>query len=104
MQVPNPSAANDEGITALHNATSRGHSDMAMFLVELGCDVNAQNKDGWTPLHFAASCNNLTIAKMMIESGACPFALTHFSQETPINKCDKDEEGFDACSKYLNGM
>lgn len=73
------------------------------FLVELGCDVNAQNKDGWTPLHFAASRNNLAIAKLMIESGACPFALTHFSHETPADKCERDEAGFEACSKYLSG-
>lgn len=27
-QVPNPSAANDEGITALHNAICAGHFDI----------------------------------------------------------------------------
>lgn len=47
FQVPNPSAANDEGITALHNAICAGHLDIVRFLVELGCDVNAQDSDGW---------------------------------------------------------
>ena len=45
--VPNPSAANDEGITALHNAVCAGHFDIVKFLVEFGCDVNAQDSDGW---------------------------------------------------------
>lgn len=46
-QVSNPSAANDEGITALHNAICAGHLDIVKFLVEFGCDVNAQDSDGW---------------------------------------------------------
>ena len=41
-QVEDPSAANDEGITALHNAICAGHLDIVEFLVEFGCDVNAQ--------------------------------------------------------------
>ena len=41
-EVSNPSAANDEGITALHNAICAGHLDIVQFLVLFGCDVNAQ--------------------------------------------------------------
>ena len=41
-QVEDPSAANDEGITALHNAICAGHIDIVQFLVTFGCDVNAQ--------------------------------------------------------------
>ena len=41
-QVEDPSAANDEGITALHNAICAGHFDIVRFLVLFGCDVNAQ--------------------------------------------------------------
>ena len=41
-QVADPSAANDEGITALHNAICAGHFDIVRFLVLFGCDVNAQ--------------------------------------------------------------
>lgn len=46
-QVSNPSAANDEGITALHNAICAGHFEIVKFLVQFGCDVNAQDSDGW---------------------------------------------------------
>lgn len=100
-QVPNPSAANDEGITALHNAICAGHLEIVKFLVEFGCDVNAQDSDGWTPLHCAASCNNVTMVKFLVEHGACIFATTLSDHETAAEKCEEDEEGFDGCSEYL---
>ncbi|XP_068085698.1 apoptosis-stimulating of p53 protein 1 [Anabrus simplex] len=100
-QVTNPSAANDEGITALHNAICAGHLDIVKFLVEFGCDVNAQDSDGWTPLHCAASCNNLAMVRFLVEHGACIFATTLSDHETAAEKCEEDEEGFDGCSEYL---
>ncbi|GIY84907.1 apoptosis-stimulating of p53 protein 1 [Caerostris darwini] len=103
-EVPNPSAANDEGITALHNAICAGHVDVVTFLVEFGCDVNAQDSDGWTPLHCAASCNNLPMVKFLVERGACIFATTLSDHETAAEKCEEDEEGFDGCSEYLYSL
>lgn len=100
-EVPNPSAANDEGITALHNAICAGHLEIVTFLVELGCDVNTQDSDGWTPLHCAASCNNLPMVKYLVEHGACIFATTLSDHETAAEKCEEDEDGFDGCSEYL---
>jgi len=100
-QVEDPSAANDEGITALHNAICAGHLDIVEFLVEFGCDVNAQDSDGWTPLHCAASCNNLPMVKFLVEHGACVLATTLSDHETAAEKCEEDEEGFDGCSEYL---
>lgn len=72
--------------------------------MEYGCDVNAQDSDGWTPLHCAASCNNLSMVKFLVESGACLFAATLSDHETPAEKCEEDEEGFDGCSEYLYSM
>lgn len=63
--------------------------------------MNAQDSDGWTPLHCAASCNNLAMVKFLVESGACLFAATLSDHETPAEKCEEDEEGFDGCSEYL---
>ncbi|CAB3247413.1 unnamed protein product [Arctia plantaginis] len=100
-QVQNASAANDEGITALHNAICAGHFEIVKFLVELGCDVNAQDSDGWTPLHCAASCNNLAMVRFLVDNGACIFATTLSDHETAAEKCEEDEEGFDGCSEYL---
>ena len=47
-EVRDPSASNDEGITALHNAICAGHFEIVKFLVEFGCDVNSQDSDGWS--------------------------------------------------------
>ena len=100
-EVPNPSAANDEGITALHNAICAGHYDIVKFLVEFGCDVNAQDSDGWTPLHCAASCNNLEMVRFLVEHGACIFATTLSDRETAAEKCEEEEEGYRGCYDYL---
>nr|XP_018895668.1 PREDICTED: apoptosis-stimulating of p53 protein 1 isoform X2 [Bemisia tabaci] len=100
-QVKDPSAANDEGITALHNAICAGHIDIVRFLVQFGCDVNAQDSDGWTPLHCAASCNNVAMVRFLVEHGACIFAQTLSDHETAAEKCEEDEEGFDGCSEFL---
>jgi len=47
VKVCDASAANDEGITALHNAICAGHYSIAEYLVSCGCDVNAPDNDGW---------------------------------------------------------
>lgn len=99
--VKDPSAANDEGITALHNAICAGHFDIVRFLVQFGCDVNAQDSDGWMPLHCAASCNNLAMVRFLVEHGACIFSTTHSDHETAAVKCEEDEEGFEGCSEFL---
>ncbi|CAD5122894.1 DgyrCDS11295 [Dimorphilus gyrociliatus] len=100
-EVPDVSAPNDEGITALHNAICAGHLEIVEFLVKFGANVNAPDSDGWTPLHCAASCNNLPIVKFLVENGACVFATTVSDQETAADKCEQEEDNFDGCSKYL---
>ena len=47
VQVPNPSGANDEGITALHNAICASHYQIVNFLILKGVDVNSPDSDGW---------------------------------------------------------
>jgi len=101
VEVRDPSASNDEGITALHNAICAGHFEIVKFLVEFGCDVNSQDSDGWTPLHCAASCNNLPMVRFLVEHGACIFATTLSDHETAAEKCEEDEEGYHGCSEYL---
>ncbi|XP_055339371.1 LOW QUALITY PROTEIN: apoptosis-stimulating of p53 protein 2-like [Paramacrobiotus metropolitanus] len=101
QQVMDPSASNDEGITALHNAICAGHFPIVKFLVEYGCDVNAQDSDGWSPLHCAASCNNLPMCQFLIGHGACIFATTSSDSESAAEKCEEDEADFEGCSQYL---
>uniref|UniRef100_A0A8R1HRR3 SH3 domain-containing protein n=1 Tax=Caenorhabditis japonica TaxID=281687 RepID=A0A8R1HRR3_CAEJA len=96
------SQANDEGITALHNAICAGHYEIVRFLIEHDADVNAQDSDGWTPLHCAASCNNLPMVRQLVEGGGCVLASTLSDMETPVEKCEEDEDGYDGCLKYLS--
>lgn len=41
-QIPIIDRGNDEGITALHNAICASHLAVVLYLIEAGCDVNAQ--------------------------------------------------------------
>ncbi|GMR57838.1 hypothetical protein PMAYCL1PPCAC_28033, partial [Pristionchus mayeri] len=95
------SASNDEGITALHNAICAGHYEIVRFLIDANADVNAQDSDGWTPLHCAASCNNLPMVRVLVEGGACVLSSTLSDLETPVQKCEEEEDGYDGCLRYL---
>ncbi|XP_071500177.1 apoptosis-stimulating of p53 protein 1-like isoform X1 [Diadema antillarum] len=103
-EVSNPSGANDEGITALHNAICANHYEIVNFLIQYGVDVNSPDSDGWTPLHCAASCNNIIMVRNLVEHGACLYSTTISDRETPAQKCEEDEEGFQGCSDYLFGV
>ncbi|CAB1343030.1 unnamed protein product, partial [Coregonus sp. 'balchen'] len=102
--VKNPSTANDEGITPLHNAVCAGHHHIVKFLLDFGVNVNAADSDGWTPLHCAASCNSVHLCKLLVESGAAIFASTISDVETAADKCEEMEEGFIQCSQFLYGV
>ncbi|KAM8842649.1 apoptosis-stimulating of p53 protein 2-like isoform 2-T2 [Synchiropus picturatus] len=102
--VEDPSAPNDEGITPLHNGVCAGHANIVHFLVQFGVNVNAADSDGWTPLHCAASCNNLPLCRFLVESGAAVFATTHSDLQTAAHKCEEQEEGYAACSQFLQGV
>lgn len=53
VKVDDPSLANSDGITALHNAVCGNHEDVVRFLVEYGCDVNLPDSHGWYVISFA---------------------------------------------------
>ncbi|XP_019953125.2 protein phosphatase 1, regulatory subunit 13Bb isoform X8 [Paralichthys olivaceus] len=103
-EVENPSTANDEGITPLHNAVCAGHHHIVKFLLDFGVNVNAADSDGWTPLHCAASCNSVHLCKLLVESGAAIFASTISDVETAAEKCEEMEEGYIQCSQFLYGV
>ena len=62
-------AEDDDGYTALHNAVSRKHHNVAKLLIPL-VDVNKQSRSGFTPLMNASAYGDNKIISMLLEAGA----------------------------------
>lgn len=95
------------GINSIHKfiiillAIILRYFDSEFLLSEFKSICFAQDSDGWTPLHCAASCNNLPMVKLLVENGACIFAETLSDLETPAEKCEENEDGYEGCQLYL---
>ncbi|XP_052008831.1 relA-associated inhibitor-like isoform X2 [Xyrauchen texanus] len=104
QEMSDPSQANDEGITALHNAICGGHFPVVEFLVRIGANISAPDSHGWTPLHCAASCNDRKICEFLVRNGAAVMAVTDSDGATAAQKCDPYALGFDECDRFLRGV
>jgi uncharacterized protein len=63
--------AKAESSSALHNAITKGYSDIVVWLVENASpDVNSKNYQGKTPLTVAIEAKRETIAKFLSDHGA----------------------------------
>jgi len=58
------------GWTPLHYACTRGHLDVAQFLILNGANVNATSINGSTPLMMAAQSGNEELIKYLLDKGA----------------------------------
>ena len=74
----------DDGWSALHYASNKGHLDAVTFLLNRGLSVNIQDKDGATPLIRASSPYQLIIIKKLLSSGADINARTKKDGDTPL--------------------
>uniref|UniRef100_A0A3B3XJQ1 BCL-6 corepressor PCGF1 binding domain-containing protein n=1 Tax=Poecilia mexicana TaxID=48701 RepID=A0A3B3XJQ1_9TELE len=70
------------GYTALHEASSRGWTQIVQILLKHGADVNCSAQDG-TPLHDAVASDNLPIVWLLLNHGADPTLAT-YSGHTPV--------------------
>ncbi|XP_016430939.1 relA-associated inhibitor-like isoform X2 [Sinocyclocheilus rhinocerous] len=104
QEVSDPSQANDEGITALHNAICGGHFPVVEFLVRIGANVSAPDSHGWTPLHCAASCNDRQMCEFLVRNGAAVMAVTDSDGATAAQKCDPYAPDFEECESFLRGV
>ncbi|PAA62288.1 hypothetical protein BOX15_Mlig000739g2 [Macrostomum lignano] len=66
----NPNAANEDGLTALHQCCIDNSETMCRLLLEFNADVNARDTEQWTPLHAAATCGHLGICRLLVNNGA----------------------------------
>ncbi|XP_039266092.2 protein phosphatase 1 regulatory subunit 16A-like [Styela clava] len=95
----NPNEANDDGLTALHQACIDNFEDMVQLLIKYGANVNAVDSEQWTPLHAACTCGHTNIATILVSSGADLMAL-NADHNMPYDICE-DEETLDFVEKAM---
>lgn len=86
---------NESGATALMNASTQGHTDIAELLINEGACLDIQNNSGGTALIRASRYGHIDIVKMLLERGAkldfqCKSgstALIAASYKNHINVC-----------------
>ncbi|KAF4528600.1 hypothetical protein B566_EDAN009204 [Ephemera danica] len=60
--------------TAILQAATHGHQEIAALLVTFGADVNTVRADGRTPLMLAASNGHVVVSRLLLDAGANVFA------------------------------
>ncbi|XP_005358459.1 BCL-6 corepressor-like protein 1 [Microtus ochrogaster] len=68
------------GYTALHEACSRGWTDILNILLQHGANVNCSSQDGTRPVHDAVANDNLETIWLLLSYGADPTLATYSGQ------------------------
>ena len=80
------SAAQGDGMTALHWAAQLGDVEIAELLLSAGADVEAGTRIGaYTPLHIASKGAHMAVVEMLLKAGADVRARTTNSGSTPLH-------------------
>src|SRR5688500_2961042 len=76
-QGADPSAAQGDGLTALHVAAETGQLEIARLLLDAKAPVEARSRiGGYTPLHLAALRGHAAVVSALLAAGADPAAVT----------------------------
>ncbi|MGP1438290.1 MAG: ankyrin repeat domain-containing protein [Treponema sp.] len=68
----------NDGMTALHVASSKGYLGFVKHLIEQGCPVNAKNAANSTALHEAVRKGNTSCVSVLLSNGADPTITDSF--------------------------
>ena len=66
----NPSAQDEDGWTALHFASTKGHTDLVELLLQAKADHAIKDNDGFTALHEAARSDHKEVVRLLLDAGA----------------------------------
>lgn len=86
-----PNLANDDGLTALHQACIDECDDIAELLVEHGANIDAEDRELWTPLHASAACGNVSMVEYLVDHGASVVAI-NADGNLPVDLVEDDED------------
>jgi ankyrin repeat protein len=71
--------------TPLHAALAGGHTDVALYLITRGADVNAVDAGRHTPLHIAAENGLIDAVRALVAAGADAHAVDA-EDNTPLSR------------------
>ena len=95
-------ATRGDGMNALHLASERGHTAVAIELMGAGVPIEAGTRIGaYTPLHLAARRGNEEIVSALLEAGANPNRVTTTSGVTALHLAAGASGGSDAVDALL---
>ncbi|KAK7090289.1 ankyrin-1-like [Littorina saxatilis] len=60
----------EEGVTAVHAASSKGNLEVLQLLLDGGCSINERTRSELSPLHCAAGCGHAHIVRHLVVAGA----------------------------------
>ncbi len=80
------SAAQGDGMTALHWAAEHGDAELADVLLYAGANVGAVTRIGeYTPLHLASRTGSAAVVRALLKAGASVAARTSTTGVTPLH-------------------
>ncbi|XP_042216350.1 acyl-CoA-binding domain-containing protein 6-like [Homarus americanus] len=88
----NPKAISEKdenGMTLLHWAADRGHTQIVHCLLEKKININTQDAEGQTALHYAVSCGHIEIIQLLLDHGA--DSTIQDSDGLKAEECAEDE-------------
>ncbi|XP_076250099.1 uncharacterized protein LOC143189964 isoform X1 [Rhynchophorus ferrugineus] len=88
MDCP-PSPRDNAGYTPLHEASVKGHLDIAKLLLRYGANVHESAQGGIRPLHEAVESGFVEIVRLLLSYGADP-ALATYAGVTPLSLATDD--------------
>lgn len=88
-------SASDNLLADINKLDSKGRSllflaarcdqpEVAIQLLDAGCNANLANSEGNTPLHEAAECGHVEVVNILLKNGQCDINAKNLFGQTPL--------------------